>query len=536
MYFKLLKVFFKENFSLRRLFGLDIKNNKGKAILIGVAILYGLVSIEAAFGLLFFDLGDIFNQVGLINLLLIYAFIYATFLSIMFVLFRANGYIFNYKDYEILEPLPLKTKTVVLAKTTVMLVFIYLGILVFLAPIAFSYFYHSGFNILSLLIFLLGCLTIPLIPVIIFSFISLLISRITSKFRKSNLLNIIFLFIVFIGIMYLSFSMNTVGDANPLVNQQEFMNALGKYYPPVKWFVEAVNDHNILSFVWLILSNGALFAAFTIGIQKLVVSTNQRGLTKITRKNNKKVVSKQRSIITSICVKESRRFFSTPIYALNMGLGPVLLLVLGIASLFYGDEIKSYILTFQTSGINIGYEMLILIIIGFSLTMTYTTAISLSLEGKNFWILKSLPIKPKTIMHGKMMFNVLLGLPPAIFALLLFSYSIEVNTLVIFIMLLLIITFSFAITVYGSIVNLFVPKFEYRNPAEVVKQSAGTLLGLFGSFIILILNGLIYYLVTKSMSVEIALILASIFNILLFSGLLILVNKKTESLFIKFEV
>ncbi|XMB72416.1 hypothetical protein RJI07_00575 [Mycoplasmatota bacterium WC30] len=536
MYFSLLKVFFKENFSLRRIFGIDITKNKLKAILIGLAILYGLGSVEVVFGLMFFDLGEILNQVGLINIVLIYAFIYATVLSIMFVLFRANGYLFNYKDYEILEPLPIKPKTVILAKITVMMVFIYLGILVFLAPIAFSYFYHSGFNFLSFILFLIGSLTIPLVPVVIFSFIALLISRVTSKFRKNNLLNIILLFIVFLGIMYLSFSMNTMGDINPLANQQEFMASLGRYYSPVKWFVEAVNDHNFLSFLWLLLSNAAVFTAFVFGIQKLVVSTNQRGLTKITRKNNKKVVSKKRSIISSISTKESRRFFSTPIYALNMGLGPVLLIILGIASLFYGDAIKGYMLTFQAEGINIPYEMLILIIIGFCLAMTYTTAISLSLEGKNFWVLKSLPIRPKTIMHGKMVFNVLLGLPAALLALMLFSYSIDVEILSIFIMFLLIISFSLVITVYGSLINLFVPKFQFRNPAEVVKQSAGTLLGMFGSWVILFLNGLIYYFATKSMSVEIALILACVFNVVLFSGILILVNKKAESLFIKFEV
>ncbi len=534
MYSKLMKVFFKEGFSIKKLFGTDIKSNKGKTILIGVLILYGVGSILFVFGFMFYDLGEVLEQLGLIDVLLIYAFMYATALSVMFVLFRANGYIFNYKDYEILEPLPIKTKTVVLAKTTVMMIFIYLSLFIFLSPMFFAYFYHSGFDLLGIILAILGSLAIPIIPIVIFSFLSLLIARITSKFRKNNLLNIILLFVLFLGIMYLSMSANSMSNNNPLFSQQTFMSTIGTYYPPIKWFVQAVNDHNILSFGYLILSNVAIFTIFIFGIQKLVVSTNQRSLTKVTRKNNKAIKHVRRSLIGSIAIKESRKFFNTPIYALNVGFGPVILFVLGIASLFFKDQILGYFANFGLIGLE--NELIVLILIGFCIGMTYSTAISLSLEGKQFWLIKSLPIKPITVMYGKMLFNLLLALPVAIISLLLFSYTLETSIIRIFLMLLLVMSLAFGITIFGSVINLFVPKFDFRNPAEVVKQSAGAMLGLFGSWIILFLNGLIFYLVTKSMSFELGIVFMTLFNLIMGSGLLIFINKKVESLFIKFEV
>ena len=103
-------------------------------------------------------------------------------------------------------------------------------------------------------------------------------------------------------------------------------------------------------------------------------------------------------------------------------------------------------------------------------------------------------------------------------------------------MLILIISLVFCITTFGSVVNLFVPKFDFRNPAAVVKQSAGAMLGLFGSWIILFLNGLIFYLITKSMSFELGIVFMTLFNLVITSGFLIFINKKVESLFIKFEV
>lgn len=534
MYAKLLKVFFKENFSLRRILGTDPKKNKGKTILFIILLLYGLGAFAFSFGFMFFDLGKLLQQIGSIDVLLIYGFIYTTMLGIMFVLFRANGYLFNYKDYEILEPLPIKSRTVVFAKLTVMLVFIYASLFLFLAPILFSYFYHGGFDVVSLIFVLFAALTIPLIPTIVFSFVSLLVARITARFRRTNILNIILLFVVFLGIMYLSLSVNTLENANPLLNQQGFMEKVGGAYPPIKWFVEAVAEKNIVSLILLLTSNGLLFTGFIFAVQTLVRSTNQRGLSKVTRKNNKAAISVRKSPIQSIVAKETRTFFNTPIYAFNSGFGPLMLIILSIASIFYADNILGYFNNELNLGV--GPEIIILILFGFCLSMLYTSAISLSLEGKNFWIIKSLPIKPKTVMFGKMLFNIYLGLPIAIASLMLFAITLKLEMLLVLAMMFFIISMSLVVSAFGSIVNLFMPKFEFRNPAEVVKQSAAAMLGLFGSWIILVVDGLIFYFVTKSMSSEIALVLMSLVNYVLFAAMVLFIDRKTESLFIKFEV
>jgi len=534
MYGKLIKVFFKENFSLKRLLGTDPKKHKVKTILLMLTLLYAIVSFLGVFGFMFFDLGKTLNQYGLINVMLIYAFIYSSVLAVMFVLFRANGYLFNYKDYELLEPLPIKTHTVVLAKTTVMLVFIYLSVLAFLAPISFSYFYHAGFDTVTFIIFVVAALTIPLIPTIVFSFLSLLVTRITAGMRNTNLLSIILLFLFFFGIMYLAMSVNSFGDANPLLNQQAFMERIGSAYPPIKWFVGAIQDQNFAYLAFLVASNFGLFALFIFSVQKLVVSTNQRAMAKITRKHTKAAISKQRSLMASISVKEFKKFINTPIYALNLGIGPLMLLILSVASIFYADTINSY---FNTEfNIGVTADILILIIIAFCISMVFSSAVSLSLEGKNFWILRSMPIAPKTVMYGKLLFNVYLGLPLALISLIIFKFTFNIEPITFIIMAFFTISLSLMVSAFGSIINLFLPKFEYRNPAEVVKQSAAALLGLFGTWAILVIDGFIFYFAVKGLSKDIAILMMSLFNWLLFGVMMLFIERKTESLFIKFEV
>lgn len=536
MYKSLMKVFFKENLSARRILGTDPKKSKGKTILVVFAMLYALAAFLFVFGTMFMDLGEMLYQMGSIDVLLIYAFMYSTALTAIFVIFRANGYLFNYKDYEILEPLPIRGHTVIRAKLTVMLVFVYGSTFIFLAPIMFSYFYHGGFDVLSLIIFFIGFTTIPLIPTIIFSFISLLIGRLTARFKKNNILNIIFMFVIFIGIMVLNFSLSSMGDNNPLLNQSGFMTEAGKYFPPIKWFVEAVSSHNIVSLLLLLMVTIGLFIGFVFVIQGLVKATNQRNMTKHVSKNNKVAKAKQSSILTTIAKKEAKTFISTTIYAFNSGFGVVIMLLAGIAAIIFRADILEFFGMLAGTPLDIGGELIILIFFGFCISMTCTTAISLSLEGKQFWVIKSLPIKPVTVMYGKMLFNVLLILPVALISLVMITIALNIEISVFIILLLFIVSLTFLITVFGSVINLWLPKFEWRNATEVVKQSAAVLLAVFGSWALLILDGFVVYKLLGSMELNLIIIIISLINILLTIIGLIYVNKKTESLFIKFEV
>ena len=104
---RLIKFQLKNNLSFKRFFGFDLKQNKTKSILILSAIVYGLLSIVATFGYLFFDLGKILNEMNQTHLLLNFVAVYIIAFTMMTVLLRASGYLFYYKDYEILAPLPI---------------------------------------------------------------------------------------------------------------------------------------------------------------------------------------------------------------------------------------------------------------------------------------------------------------------------------------------------------------------------------------------------------------------------------------------
>jgi ABC-2 type transport system permease protein len=530
---KLIKVFLRENFSLSRLIGTNIQKNKKKALLLGLLMLYAFGVYLFSFGYLFFEFAKLLKPTNSLDVLLQFAFMYGFGLSFIVVLFRANGYLFHYKDYELLEPLPIPHRSVIIAKLSVMMILIYATLALIISPIAFSYFYHAGFHLGRFVLLLVGIVMMPLIPLVVFSFLSLLIARITSSFRRSNLVNIIAMFLLFFAIMAGSLSFSASGGAGPLPGQQGFISVFGEYYLPMIWFVTGIHELDLLAMLWLVLSGVTFLFLFVILIQKIVTKTNQKGLSIITRKKGKLAKNQVRTTFMSLLIKEIRKFVSVPIYAVNSGFGPILLIVLSSLSLIFREQILTFMV--DTVGGTIPIEVVLLAFVGFSLSTVFTSTFTLSLEGKHFWILKSLPIEPVKIMTAKMAFNILLGLPAAWFSILLFSISFSVPFVKVLVMLFVVLSFSLLTSSFGSFINLNFPKFEFRSDVEVVKQSVGSLIGIFGGFGFMALNGVGFYWLSPHIDWSVSWLLMGIFNLALFWLFYLLVFKTSPRYFLKMK-
>jgi ABC-2 type transport system permease protein len=531
MYLKLVKLFLKENISLKRLMGFDVKKSKTKAVLIGLAIVYTIIVFVGAFGYMFYDLGRILHEMGQDEILISFLCIYTLGMSFFITLFRASGYIFYYKDYELLSPLPIHPRIVLFAKMTVLMVLLYLTAFIFTLPIMFSYFYWSGFSLIGLLIFIIGFIFIPLIPVVLISLLSLGIATLTAKLRHSKLISIFLVFVIMIGIMMLSFSMNDV-EQNPLTGQIDLFKGIAKVYIPFDWFRIAVHQQSLIHLVYLVLANGLIFGFYVYLIQGLVHKTNQRGVRVNMRKTVGTLNYQKRSQVTAVVQKEVKRFFGSTLYAVNSGFGPVILLVASVASLFFQSKLET-ILGEAIGAENMPIEMMILILVGFSLAMTYTPAISLSLEGKSFWMIKSLPIAPKKVMYGKIIFNLILMIPVGLISIVLFGISLKIPLLSQLVMMLLVILFSLVISCFDAIMNLLTPKFNFVNDTEVVKQSAGALLAIFGGFAIMAINGVVYYFMSDLMVETLVFLMMALTNVVLLIPLVLILEKKTDHIFRK---
>jgi ABC-2 type transport system permease protein len=157
-----------------------------------------------------------------------------------------------------------------------------------------------------------------------------------------------------------------------------------------------------------------------------------------------------------------------------------MLTFLSFVSLF----IPSTILEVRQTIIAMGFEPLWLIvaIIGFALSTVYTPAVSLSLEGKNINLLKSLPIQSWTMIQSKIYFNLVLTLPIIVVSTLIGTilFQIEIPTMILLMSML--IMFEILLSVFFMYLNLWFPRFDFHQEVEVVKQSLASLVAVFGGF------------------------------------------------------
>ena len=181
---------------------------------------------------------------------------------------------------------------------------------------------------------------------------------------------------------------------------------------------------------------------------------------------------KRNSVYKAIVFKEYKRFTGSSIYMVNAGLGEILSILFGIATLIFGfDDIVSVV----TKGAPINTSILypaIPLIVYFFIGMVATTAISPSLEGKNYWIVQSLPIEKKALYQGKMLFNMCLTVPPALFAILCICISAHVPIASVILYIILGVALCAFSTTWGCVCGLKHMRLDWENEIEIVKQSA----------------------------------------------------------------
>ncbi|MEE0932957.1 MAG: ABC transporter permease, partial [Clostridium sp.] len=113
-----------------------------------------------------------------------------------------------------------------------------------------------------------------------------------------------------------------------------------------------------------------------------------------------------------------------------------------------------------------------------------TTNSSISLEGNRLWILKSLPIEPKDIFKGKIITNLIITIPAAIVANIIFYIGLKFEIKYLILNVMISIVFAGISAVLGLIINLYFPKMDWTNPTTVVKQSASVMITILGLLIL----------------------------------------------------
>lgn len=486
---------------------------------IGLIILYGMLIIYSfciAAGIGYLKMYDIIPIICATTISLI---------SFVTTLMKVNGYLFAFKDYDMLMSLPFTIKTVVASKFIYMYTKSLPWVLSITIPTLLGYIIHAPFSVMAIVYWLVLSFFLPVLPMVIAAILGTLFAKIGSLSRHKNLLQTILTFIFIILCFSLRFIIedffkpDTKDAAFASLNNS--MNNAAKFLPNVGMFSDAIIKGKLSSALLLFSMSILIAELFFLVVSKFYKDINSRLMSSAAGKKYHVTTMKNHSILNSIAYKEFKRMTGSTVYITNAAFGELLVVILSIAVLFIDmDKIIGVV----TQGAPVTKEALIPLIpfiIHFIIGMVSTTCMSLSLEGKNYWIMQSLPIKKETMLDGKMLFNLYLTVPFTLLGIISLSIACKAgfaNTLMSLLCGIILCIFA---TVWGMRCNLKHLNFDWENEVEVIKQGTSVVVYIFPSMILTCILGAAVILLGKLLGTIAVLSIVSIITLLI-SGLLYL--------------
>ena len=137
----------------------------------------------------------------------------------------------------------------------------------------------------------------------------------------------------------------------------------------------------------------------------------------------------------------------------------------------------------------------------FTSFMTSITSSMISIEGKSFSILKSLPIKPYKIIQSKVLTAVLIMIPCILLGNIIVFVRFGLNISTVILITIASVVLPFVSETLGIIVNLKYPRMDAKNDTEVVKQSMSSSVSVFAGMAMI---GITLYLLSKALNAQIS--------------------------------
>ncbi|MGZ9585827.1 hypothetical protein [Paenibacillus marinisediminis] len=461
----------------------DVKERR-KLLLLSIGILIGVAMIAAvSFGYSYM-MALSFEQIGRIDLLLAIMMVATSIIGFFTTIYKASGVLFNFKDYDLVMSLPIKTSHVVASRVLQLYILNLFFTLMVMVPAGAVYAIRVNPEALYFLFYLITLFVIPLLPIIAATIIGSLISWISSRFRASRIISIILTFAFIIGFMVVSMRMD--GNEQVLADMgAQLADMIFKLYPFAALYVEAVCSYQVVPLLLFIVTSVLAFMLFVtvLGTRYKAIHT---GLT--TSHASGKYVIKHlntSSPFRALYMKELRRYFSSSLYVLNTSIGMVLLLVMSISLLFIGSGELGELM--EIPQLSEYLNKLAPLVVSMFVAISCTTSSSISLEGNNLWILKSSPVPKSTILLSKVAVNLTITLPILIISSVMLMISLGTGWIESMLLLVIPLIFACFSAIMGVLVNLKLPKLEWTSEVAVIKQSASVLVSMLISFITLVI-------------------------------------------------
>lgn len=472
----LIKIEFSKSFSKS-----SMKENKAKSASFITMVLLVIILGIVLSSLYSFIYGNVFiesNQ-SLVPLVLLFASV-ATMMTLFSGINQAKG-IFLGKDYEMLSALPIK-KSVIIASKVINLYaveLLYSSIIMIPNGVVSTVLTGDSIFIFMALILAVFISAFPLVIAMVFSFITAALSE---KFKYGNFVSLAF-YMVFLGaLFFFSFSISKSGNVTEQANVLSSASNITKWINPALYFVNLAFVDNflyVLIFIAIdvvsIIAVILVFALFYDKIHDAIYSM------KANYKYERKYL-KAKNELRSLLGLEFKRLITSKMYFLNSVVGLIMSLLLGIMASIALSKYSPFGVPEEIVNYANQYAFAGSLIIIFGVGVYNTCAVGISMEGANFWLVKTLPINYKKYMWAKILMALILNVPVCLIVSTTMVIFIAPNWISILAIFLIPILYVFLTVTVSLLLNLTFYKLKWSSEQEVVKSSSSVVISMFLGF------------------------------------------------------
>ena len=430
----------------------DAKKNRKRsalstALFIALFVLLMVGMLGGIFTFLSFTLCGAMTSVGM-------DWLYFTLMGLMAVFLGAFGSVFNTysslyiaKDNDFLLSMPIPVKIIMGSR----LMSVYLMGLMYAAvifvPAMIVYWIVAPVTVSAVVCSIIALLMISIFVMVLSCALGWLVAKISLKLKNKSIITVIVSLVLFAVYYFFCFRASYMLQAM-LANLGEVGAGIMSAAYPLYMFGRAASgswvDTLIVSAVVL-----ALFALTWVLLSRsfLKIATSTGGTAKVIYREK---AAKLHSAPQALLGKELARFGSSPNYMLNCGLGLFIMPIAAVLLLIKGADISALLMDVFNSA-----DVSAVLLAGGSLgLMNDMAAPSVSLEGKNIWVVQSLPVPAWYVLRAKLTMHLLLAGAASLLCSVCASIVLRLDALNAALMILLPLAYIFMMAGIGMLIDL----------------------------------------------------------------------------------
>ena len=459
---------------------------RGKGAIIGIAAVYAFLGLIFAFYSVGLSILIAPTAIAMEMDWLIFLLFNVVSFSVIFILsvFETKSFLYECKDNDLLLSMPIKPRDIIISRIAAVLVMNYLeaAIMILPAVVVYAIFGGSLGGIIGGI--LVSFIMLPLIATALSSFVGYLVALLSARLKKKSLISlglyVGFMLLYFFGYSYFMNGMELIGE-----DPESLIGALSVKVAFLRGFGEASLilplPFLLMLLATVVISSVALWLISKHYIRIVTASVGSSGVV-----YKEKRLSSSSSLV-ALSKKELRRFFSSSTYMLNGVSGMIFEIIVTVLVVLNFSSVREMIDTvasmFQFDGTGAAVSAVGGIILAFS-AMNSISASALSLEGRSLWIIKTAPVRSIDVLLSKLVPHLALSIPTSVLTAVILAAAVGAGALDYILLVLVAVLANLLFAEVGIIINVAMPKFDYENEAQVVKQSGAATIVVLGGMLV----------------------------------------------------